>query len=91
MSTIEKKAWPESFREIAKDREHFEVRLADFKIKEGDTLVFREWNPKTKKYTGKKLKFKVQKIVKVQLKKLEKYYSKKDIEKHGFFVIDLKK
>ena len=90
MSTIEKKSWPETFRGIVKGKERFEVRLADFKIKEGDTLVFKEWNPKTRKYTGKKLSFTVRKLVKVQPKKLESYYSKKDIEKHGFFIIDLK-
>ncbi|MCX6743585.1 MAG: hypothetical protein NT116_05095 [Candidatus Parcubacteria bacterium] len=29
---------------------------ADFKIKAGDILILQEWNPKTKKYTGRELR-----------------------------------
>jgi len=88
MNIIEKKTWPKHFREIKKM--HFEVRLADFKIKKGDTLVLKEWNPKTKKYTGRKLKFKVGLIFKIP-SDMEKFYSKNDIKKYGFFIIELKK
>jgi hypothetical protein len=90
MRTIEKKSWPKEFGEIARNRKHFDVRLADFKIKQGDALIFKEWNPKTKKYTGKKLKFKVSLIYKIP-QDAHKFYSKKDVKKHGLFVIDLKK
>jgi len=90
MKTIEKKSWPQEFKDIANDRKHFDVRLADFRIGKGDVLVFKEWNPKTKKYTGKKLRFKVGLIYKIP-KDAKRFYSKKDLSKHGLFIIDLKK
>jgi hypothetical protein len=78
------------FKEIERNKNYFEVRLADFRIKEGDVLILKEWNPKTKKYTGKKLKFSVGSILKLP-EDMEKFYSKKDIKKYGFFIIELKK
>jgi hypothetical protein len=90
MRKIEKKSWPKLFREMGKNKNHFEVRLADFKIKEGDYMILKEWNPKTKRYTGKKLKFSVGSTLKLP-KDMEKFYSRKDIKKYGFFIIELKK
>lgn len=90
MKNVEKKIWPQLFREIRRNKNYFEVRLADFRIKEGDALILREWNPKTKKYTGKKLKFRAGSILKLP-EDMEKFYSKEDIKKYGFFIIELKK
>ena len=53
MKKIEKKVWPEYFQEILDGKKTFELRLNDFDIKEGDTLVLKEWNPETKDYTGR--------------------------------------
>ena len=53
---IEKKAWPEFFQKIINGDKTFELRLADFECKPGDTLVLREWKPETKEYTGRVLK-----------------------------------
>jgi hypothetical protein len=88
MRVIEKKIWPKPFREILQNKKRHEIRLADFKIDSGDTILLKEWNPKSKKYTGRELKFKVGSIVKV--KNMEKYYSKEDIKKYGFLIIELK-
>ena len=33
----------------------FDVRIADFDIHEGDSLILEEWDPDTKSYTGRKL------------------------------------
>lgn len=90
MRTIEKKTWPKYFEAISKNRKHFEVRLADFKIQEKDNLILKEWDPKKKKYTGKKLKFKVWTVLRVP-NDMQRFYSKKDIKRYGFFVIELKK
>ncbi|MFW9878361.1 MAG: DUF3850 domain-containing protein, partial [Candidatus Thorarchaeota archaeon] len=35
---IEKKTWPEYFKKIVNKEKNFELRLADFKCKKGDTL-----------------------------------------------------
>jgi hypothetical protein len=89
MRTIKKKIWPEYFREVAANRKHFEVRLADFKIQRGDNIILEEWNPKTKKYTGKKLRFKAGVVLKVPYD-MERFYLRKNIKKYGFFIIELK-
>jgi hypothetical protein len=84
---IEKKIWPENFKAVKNGSKKYELRLADFRCKPGDVLVLREWNPKTKKYTGKSLKKKVARIMKT---KDLKYWTKKEIEKYGFQIISFK-
>ncbi len=84
MATIKKKAWPQSFALVKKGTKKFEVRVADFKIKKGDALILREWNPKTKKYSGREVKKKVKFAAKFGL---DDYGQKKLMEKKGFYVI----
>ena len=43
MATITKKILPEWFEKIISGEKKFELRLADFDIKEGDTLRLEEW------------------------------------------------
>lgn len=38
----EKKIWPEYFDKISNGEKKFELRLADWECKPGDTLVLRE-------------------------------------------------
>jgi len=52
MAIIKKKCWPEWFERFCSGERTFELRLADFDLKSGDKLVFEEYNPKTKQYTG---------------------------------------
>jgi len=59
MKTIKKKCWPEYFEAILAGKKNYELRLNDFTIKEGDTLVLEEWDPKTKSYTGRSVQKKV--------------------------------
>ncbi len=86
MKKIEKKIWPEYFKKILGGEKNFELRLADFKIKPGDTLLLREWDPKTKKYTGREIRKKVTFVLKT---KNVKFWSKKEIDKHGLQIISL--
>jgi len=53
MAVIKKKTWPELFGEIVAGRKTFDLRINDFEIADGDTLVLEEWDPKTKLYTGR--------------------------------------
>jgi len=85
---IEKKTWPVLFEKIKEKKNRFDIRLADFKIKKGDVLILREWNPKTKKYTGRKLKLKTTLIFKIP-KDMKKFYSENDMKKYGLYVIGL--
>jgi len=84
MAIIEKKIWPKYFELVKSGKKRFELRLADFKIKKGDTLVLKEWNPKKKEYTGRKIKKKVNYVLKF---KLNDFGQKKEIEKRGLYVI----
>ena len=84
MEIIKKKIWPGYFTQVKSGKKKFELRLADFKIKEGDILILEEYNPKKKEYTGRKIKKKVKYILKFNL---DDFTQKKEIEKKGLFVI----
>lgn len=84
---IEKKTWPEMFEAVRSGRKKFDLRLADWKCKDGDILVLREWDPKIKKYTGKILEKKITFVLKT---KDIKFFSEEEIEKYGFQVIGFK-
>lgn len=86
MTVIKKKIWPEYFKAVASGKKKFELRLNNFEIKEGDTLVLEEWDPKTKKYTGRKIEKKVTYVLKF---KLDDFGQKAEIEKHGLQIISL--
>jgi len=84
MATIKKKIWPEWFKLVKSGEKKFELRLADFRVKEGDALILEEWNPKTKKYTGRKIRKKVKYLLKF---KLDDFGQEKEIKKKGLYVI----
>lgn len=84
MAIIKKKITPKYFKLVKAGKKKFELRLADFKIKKGDTFILQEWNPKTKKYTGRELKKKVNFILKF---KLNDFGQAKEIKKKGLYVI----
>ncbi len=84
---IEKKIWPEFFNEVASGKKSFDVRLADWECQPGDTLILREWDPKTKDYTGRKTEKTVTIVVKT---KDMKYFQQNEIGKYGYQVIGLK-
>lgn len=90
MATVEKKIWPEFFREAKKGKRRVELRLADFHVGSGDNLILREWDPKKKEFTGRKVKFKVKKVFKIP-DDLIRFYPLRLIKKYGIYVLDLEK
>ena len=83
---IEKKTWPHFFQDILDRKKTFDLRLADFQCKPGDILVLREWDPETKQYTGRTL----EKTVRYVLKTRDlNFWSREDVEKHGFQILSL--
>lgn len=84
---IAKKVWPQYFKAILEGKKNFEIRLDDFECKEGDTLILKEWDPQTKRYTGKEITKKVTYVTKT---KDITFWSREDIEKYGFQVIGIK-
>jgi len=87
MAIIKKKIWPQYFEAVVSGKKKYELRLNDFEIKEGDTLVLEEWDPKTKEYTGRKIEKKVTYILKFDINKL--FWPKEEIEEKGMQIISL--
>ncbi len=81
---IEKKIRPEYFRLVKSGKKQFELRLADFRIKEGDMLLLREWDPKTRGCTGRVIRKRVRYLLKFNL---DKFDQKKEIIKKGLYVL----
>ena len=88
MTIIKKKIWPEYFDAIVSGKKKFELRLNDFKVKEGDVLLLEEWNPKTKSYTGRSVEKKVTYVGKFRINKL--FWPEKEIKEKGIQIISLK-
>ena len=86
MTIVEKKIWPKYFDLVQSGTKKFELRLADFDIEEGDTLLLREWNPETKEYTGRAIEKKVNYIKHFTL---GEFNQKKEIEEKGLYIIQL--
>ena len=84
---IRKKIWPEFFDDVVSGKKKFELRLNDFEVNEGDTLVFEEWDPKTKDYTGRKTKKRVTGVNKFKLDEL--FWPKVEIEEKGIQIISI--
>ena len=86
MATIKKKIWPEYFDLVSSGKKRFELRLADFDIAEGDTLLLEEWDPKIKEYTGRTIEKKVSFLLKFRL---DDFGQEQEIKEKGLLVIQL--
>jgi len=86
MAIIKKKTWPKLFKLVKSGKKKFDLRLADFEVREGDTLVLEEYDPKKKQYTGRKIQKKVKFVLKV---KLNDFGQEKEIIKRGVYIIQL--
>ena len=87
MVIIKKKIWPEYFEAIVSGKKKYELRLNDFVINEGDTLVLEEWDPKTQKYTGREVEKRVTYVGKFKINNM--FWPKEQIEENGIQVISL--
>lgn len=85
---VRKKIWPEYFEKVKSGKKRFELRVADFDVKEGDVLILEEWDPETKEYTGRRIEKKVDFVLKFEL---DDFGQKKDIEEKGLVVIQFEK
>jgi len=81
---IRKKIWPEFFEIVASGKKRFEIRLDDFSVKEGDVLILEEWDPKTKDYTGRKIRKKISYVLHTQNLY---FWTDEEIQDHGFVVM----
>lgn len=86
---IKKKVQQEYFEAVVEGKKRFEVRLANFKCKPGDTLVLKEQKQGTKKLTGREIKCEV--LYKFNTKDMIKFYTKEEIDKYGFVILAIRK
>jgi ASC-1-like (ASCH) protein len=84
MAEIHKKVWKEYFDLIISGKKKVELRLADFDIKKGDTLVLEEWDKDKKEYTGRKVEVTATYILRT---KDTSFWKQEDIDKYGFQII----
>jgi ASC-1-like (ASCH) protein len=84
MATIYKKVWREYFEKIISGKKKLELRLADFEVNEGDTLVLGEWDKNKKDYTGRKVEVVATYIIKT---KGQIFWPPEEVEKYGFQII----
>ena len=85
---IEKKIWPSYFDLVSSGKKKYELRLADFEVSEGDTLVLKEWDPDNKQYTGRQIRKIVTQVGHLDVTD-EKFWSKEQKEKFGFHIISI--
>jgi len=83
---IEKKIWPNMFDNDKQMPVDF--RLADFNLKEGDKIIFKEWDPEKKEYTGRKYTKTVKRATKHNSP--TKYWSQEELEQQGLYIIEWK-
>jgi ASC-1-like (ASCH) protein len=87
MAIVKKKVPPEYFELISSGKKRFELRLNDFDIREGDTLVLEEYDPETKEYSGRK----IEKVADYVLQfDLDLFKQKEEIIGKGLVVIQFK-
>jgi len=84
MAIVKKKIWPKYFELISSGKKRFELRLADFDVQEGDTLILEEWNPETKEYTGRTIEKKIDYISKFNL---DFFGQEQEVKDKGIFII----
>lgn len=86
MKIIKKKIHPKYFDAVVSGKKRYEFRAADFEVAEGDTLLLQEWDPNTKKYTGRELP---KKITYVRKFTFDSFGQREALEKHGFYILSL--
>jgi len=86
---IIKKVQERYFKAITEGEKRFELRLADFKCKPGDTLVLMEQKQGTAELTGREAEFEI--LYNLNTKIMNKFHTKEEIDKYGFLVMSIRK
>jgi len=84
MTIITKKIHPEYFELVKSGKKKFELRLAEFDVKEEDLLVLEEWDPIKKEYTGRKIEKYINYVFKFDL---DAFGQKEEIIQKGLYIM----
>lgn len=87
MAVIKKKCWSEYFQLVSSGKKKFELRLNDFEINEGDTIILEEFDHINNKLTGRTLEKKVTNVQKFKIDEL--FWSTEEIMEKGLQFISL--
>ena len=88
MRTIKKRTWKHYFGLMFDGFKNVEVRLADFELEVGDTIIFEEYDHLKQEYTGRTITRRVNQLFKIHP---EAFNPIADIEKYGQYVMELEK
>lgn len=88
MAIIKKKILPEYFDAVLSGNKKYELRLNDFNISEGDTLLLEEIDPATKEFTGRTIEKTVSYVGKFKVDEL--VWPEEEIKEKGLQIISLK-
>jgi len=75
------KTWPKPFQDILNGTKKYELRKDDRGFDVGDFLTLREWDPKTKQYTGR--------VILVKVIHITRYSDKFDGLKDNFVIMGI--
>jgi len=84
MAIITKKIPLEYFELVKIGKKKFELRLAEFDVKEGDLLVLEEWDSVKKEYTGRKIEKYINYVFKFDL---DAFGQKEEIIQKGLCIM----
>jgi len=84
MAIITKKIHPEYFELVKSGKKKFELRLAEFDVREEDLLVLEEWDPIKKEYTGRKIEKYINYVFKFDL---DAFGQKEEIIQKGLYIM----
>ncbi len=87
MSIITKKIQPKYFEAILAGKKTYELRLSDFEINEGDTLVLEEWDGEPRVFTGRKLEKTVTHVGKFKIDEL--FWPVEEVMEKGLQIISI--
>lgn len=85
MAVYTKKIQTEFFEAILSGKKKYELRLNDFAIAEGDTLILEEWNGGPRIFTGRKIEKRVTYVGKFKMDEL--YWPAEEVRKNGLQII----
>lgn len=82
---VEKKSVPESYNQVASGKRKLELRIADFPLAAGDTIVLKEYDPKTNQPTGRQTELKCKRVERINPLQ---FYDADAIKRNGLYVIE---
>lgn len=66
-TTHELKLWPRWFEDVSSGKKTFEVRVNDRNFRVGDAVVFREYDPVSANYTGRRISARISYLIDLEL------------------------